>query len=76
MRDRMGIGVMEATKQAREFVTVVKTFSPEAKKHQLQAVEHDMEYMLQTGEIQPEQLKETVMALRSGEISDWNFGEG
>jgi hypothetical protein len=33
MRDRMGIGVMEATKQAREFVTVVKTFSPEAKKH-------------------------------------------
>jgi benzoyl-CoA reductase/2-hydroxyglutaryl-CoA dehydratase subunit BcrC/BadD/HgdB len=55
-----GVGVMQATKRAREFVAAVKEVSSKAKKEDLESVEFELEEMLQKGELKPSELEEQL----------------
>ncbi len=66
-----GIGVMEATKIARECGEIIRRSSPKAIKEDLDSLEFNMEEMLQTGELTPEEARN--IAKHSLEPPpDWN----
>ena len=73
MEERAGLGVMEATKTAREFVAQVKTYSLTTNKKDLKQLELAIEEALPKGEVGKEELRDTVEELRTSWGED---GEG
>ncbi len=63
--EHRGLGVMEATKAAREYVAQVMAISPETQKQELEELEFSIEENFQTGTLLKAELEESLEDLRS-----------